>query len=155
MRRETGGPGFGGMTGKNIPRCAVGGLPLFMGGMHGGTGAGAGCGRCAHRHRGERSGKTHCPAARGIPPGGIRSGCAPYLSLCREYETLLVVLGLPRHMDGGEGIQAQKVRALGRELEKAGLTVLYQDERLTTVTAEKALVEGGMRREGRRKRWIR
>jgi putative Holliday junction resolvase len=58
-------------------------------------------------------------------------------------------------MDGGEGIQAQKVRALGRELEKAGLTVLYQDERLTTVTAEKALVEGGMRREGRRKRWIR
>ena len=72
------------------------------------------------------------------------------LSLCREYETQLVVLGLPRHMDGGEGIQAQKVRALGRELEKAGLTVLYQDERLTTVTAEKVLVEGGMRREGRR-----
>ncbi len=72
------------------------------------------------------------------------------LSLCQEYDTHLVLCGLPKNMDGSEGGQAQKVRALGGELEKAGLHVLYQDERLSTVTAEKALLDGGMRREDRR-----
>ena len=72
------------------------------------------------------------------------------LSLCREYDTSLVLCGLPRNMDGSEGVQAQKVRAFGAELEKAGLTVFFQDERLSTVSAEKALLSGGMRREGRR-----
>lgn len=72
------------------------------------------------------------------------------LSLCQEYDTRLVLCGLPMNMDGSEGYQAQKVRAFGAELQKAGLTVYYQDERLTTVIAEKALLNGGMRREGRR-----
>ena len=72
------------------------------------------------------------------------------LSLCQEYDTHLVLCGLPLNMDGSEGGQAQKVRALGGELQKAGLTVLYQDERLTTATAEKALLQGGMRRENRK-----
>jgi len=72
------------------------------------------------------------------------------LSLCQEYDTHHVLCGLPRNMDGSEGGQAQKVRAFSAELEKAGLNVFFQDERLTTVTAEKALVDGGMRREDRR-----
>ncbi len=72
------------------------------------------------------------------------------LSLCQEYDTSQVVCGLPRNMDGSEGYQAKKIRAFVTELENAGLTVFYQDERLTTTTAEKALIEGGMRREGRR-----
>ena len=61
-----------------------------------------------------------------------------------------IVLGLPRNMDGTEGFQSQKVRALAEQLEKAGLNILYQDERLTTVTAERALIEGGMHRQERR-----
>jgi len=72
------------------------------------------------------------------------------LSLCQAYDTHLVLCGLPLNMDGSEGYQAQKIRTFGAEIQKAGLTVLYQDERLTTATAEKALIEGGMRREGRR-----
>ena len=72
------------------------------------------------------------------------------LSLCQEYDTHNVLCGLPRNMDGSEGGQAQKVRGFAAELEKAGLYVFFQDERLTTVTAEKALVDGGMRREDRR-----
>lgn len=72
------------------------------------------------------------------------------LSLCQEYDTHLVLCGLPKNMDGSEGYQAQKVRAFAAELEKAGLTVFFQDERLSTVTAEKTLIDGGMRREGRR-----
>lgn len=70
--------------------------------------------------------------------------------LCQQYDTRMVLCGLPRNMDGSEGGQAQKVRAFGEELGKAGLTVFYQDERMTTVTAERALVSGGMRREDRR-----
>ena len=61
-----------------------------------------------------------------------------------------IVLGLPRNMDGTEGFQSQKVRALAEQLEKAGLNIFYQDERLTTVTAERALIEGGMHRQERR-----
>ena len=72
------------------------------------------------------------------------------LALCQEYDTHLVLCGLPRNMDGSEGGQAKKVRGFAAELEKAGLTVLFQDERLTTVTAQRALIDGGMRREGRR-----
>jgi putative Holliday junction resolvase len=72
------------------------------------------------------------------------------LLLCQSYDTHLVLCGLPRNMDGSEGAQAKKIRAFGAELARAGLTVFYQDERLTTVTAERALLEGGMRRDGRR-----
>ena len=53
-------------------------------------------------------------------------------------------------MDGTEGFQAEKVRAFCAQLEKAGLQVCFQDERLSTVTAEDALIEGGVSRNGRR-----
>ena len=42
------------------------------------------------------------------------------------------------------------MRALAEQLEKAGPNIFYQDERLTTVTAERALIEGGMHRQERR-----
>ena len=54
-------------------------------------------------------------------------------------------------MDGSEGFQAKKVREFCAQVEKRGLTVLYQDERLTTVTAEDALIEGRMHRQDRKK----
>ncbi len=72
-------------------------------------------------------------------------------ALCDRYETTLVVSGLPLNMDGSEGFQAQKVRAFCDQLSKAGLTVYFQDERLSTVTAEDALLEGNVSREGRKK----
>ena len=62
-----------------------------------------------------------------------------------------VLLGLPLNMDGSTGPQAQKVMDFGAVLEKAGLTVHYQDERLTTVTAEAVLIGSGVRREDRRR----
>lgn len=70
--------------------------------------------------------------------------------LCRRYDTTLVLSGLPLNMDGTLGGQAEKVKALCQQLENAGLTVIFQDERLTTVAAEKALLEGGMSRKGRK-----
>jgi putative Holliday junction resolvase len=71
-------------------------------------------------------------------------------ALCDEMGTRSVLCGLPRNMDGSIGFQAKKVLALAEQLEAAGLHVIYQDERLTTVTAERALIEGGMHREERR-----
>ena len=62
----------------------------------------------------------------------------------------LIVCGLPRNMDGSEGFQAEKVRSFADQLRKAGLPVVFQDERLSTVSAHQALIEGGMRRDSRR-----
>jgi len=70
--------------------------------------------------------------------------------LCRQYGTEEILSGLPLNMDGTEGFQAQKVREFCAQLEKAGLRVYYQDERLTTVSAEDALLEGGLSRQSRR-----
>jgi len=71
-------------------------------------------------------------------------------ALCDQLGTKDVLCGLPRNMDGSIGFQAQKVQALAEQLENAGLNIFYQDERLTTVTAERALIEGGMHRQERR-----
>lgn len=72
------------------------------------------------------------------------------VEVCKKYETTEVVSGLPLNMDGTEGFQAQKVKQFCEQLVKAGLTVYFQDERLTTVTAENALMEGNMHRMERK-----
>lgn len=73
------------------------------------------------------------------------------VDLARERGAAVIVLGLPKHMNGSEGESAAAVRALGAELEKAGLTVTYWDERLTSWEAEGRLREGGgsLRTKGR------
>ena len=63
-----------------------------------------------------------------------------------------LVVGLPRHLDGSLGPEAKAAQELAAELRAAtGLKVELVDERLTSAAAERALLEGGMRRE-RRKR---
>ena len=71
-------------------------------------------------------------------------------ALCDQLGTRDIVCGLPRNMDGSIGFQAQKVQALAEQLANAGLNIAFQDERLTTVTAERALIEGGMHRQERK-----
>lgn len=62
------------------------------------------------------------------------------------------VLGLPKNMDGTEGPRAEVTRQFGDMLEKAsGISVYYQDERLTTVSAERMLIDADVRREKRKK----
>ncbi len=71
--------------------------------------------------------------------------------LCVEYEVETVVIGLPRSLSGEEGPSAAKARELGAELAEAtGCDIEFFDERFTTVQAESALLEGGMRRRKRR-----
>lgn len=62
-----------------------------------------------------------------------------------------VVVGMPRRMDGSYGPEAKAARNLADGIRKAsGLPVELVDERLTTVAAERSLIEGGMRRAKRR-----
>ncbi len=73
-----------------------------------------------------------------------------FRALCDRYRTADVLLGLPLNMDGSRGPQAEKVLAFGEKLSETGLTVTYWDERMTTVTAERALIAGGVRRDERK-----
>jgi len=72
------------------------------------------------------------------------------VEICGQYETTEVLAGWPLNMDGTAGFQSEKVKKFCEQLEKAGLTVYYQDERLTTVTATNALIEGNMHRAERK-----
>jgi len=61
-----------------------------------------------------------------------------------------VVLGLPRNMDGSEGPRCQSTRAFARNFEKlSSLPITFWDERLSTVAAEKALLEADTSRRRR------
>ncbi|MDR2976099.1 MAG: Holliday junction resolvase RuvX [Streptococcaceae bacterium] len=72
--------------------------------------------------------------------------------LLAQYKPTKFVLGLPKHMNNDEGVRAEASRDYGRKLtEKFGLPVDFQDERLTTMQAEKVLIDGGTRRKDRKK----
>ena len=61
-----------------------------------------------------------------------------------------VVLGLPRNMDGSEGARCQSTRAFARNLARLiDIPIGYWDERLSTVAAEKALLEADTTRKRR------
>ncbi|HEY9019864.1 MAG TPA: Holliday junction resolvase RuvX [Paracoccaceae bacterium] len=61
-----------------------------------------------------------------------------------------IILGLPRNMDGSEGPRCQKTRAFARNLSRlTDLPIGYWDERLSTVAAERALLEADTSRKRR------
>ncbi len=72
------------------------------------------------------------------------------LALLAARQVVGIVIGLPRNMDGTEGPRAQSTRAFIRNLEKlTALPVLFWDERLSTVAAERALLEADTSRKRR------
>ena len=61
-----------------------------------------------------------------------------------------VIIGLPKNMDGSEGPRAQSTRAFARNFSaKTELPITFWDERLSTVAAEKALLEADTTRKRR------
>ncbi|MDR0298101.1 MAG: Holliday junction resolvase RuvX [Streptococcaceae bacterium] len=79
-------------------------------------------------------------------------GFARLSALTEQYKPVRFVIGLPKHMNNDEGIRAQASREFGEKLSAAtGLPVSYQDERLTTVQAERVLIDGGVKRKDRKK----
>ena len=75
-----------------------------------------------------------------------------YLSMLSEkLDSDTFVIGLPLKMDGSEGESARMVKELAGALEKETKSkIVFQDERLSTVSAEKILIESNMRREKRK-----
>ena len=72
-------------------------------------------------------------------------------AICVEYTVETIVIGLPMSLSGAEGSAAERARAFGDEVARAtGCEVVFYDERFTTVQAESALLEGGMKRRQRR-----
>jgi putative Holliday junction resolvase len=75
---------------------------------------------------------------------------ARLLALAEGRAVAGLVLGLPRNMDGSEGPRAQSARAFARNLAAlTGLPITFWDERLSTVAAERALLEADASRRRR------
>lgn len=78
-------------------------------------------------------------------------GDAAYIAAkMKELGASMVVAGLPLNMNGSEGPAAQKVREFAGQLNALGVEVDFQDERLTTVSAERMLIEADVSRKKRR-----
>lgn len=74
-----------------------------------------------------------------------------FVKYAKDEDADAFVVGLPMNMDGTEGPRAELTREFGEALKQAsGLEVIYVDERLTTVSAERLLINADVRREKRK-----
>lgn len=81
----------------------------------------------------------------------LRQTLARIEALIEEYEVDRIVLGLPKNMNDTLGERAQLSLEFKEKLERrTGLPVVMWDERLTTVAADRAMMEAGIRRENRK-----
>ncbi len=81
----------------------------------------------------------------------LRRTLARIEELIVEYEVTEIVLGLPKNMNATEGERVEKTKDFADRLSRrTGLSVSFWDERLTTVAADRAMIEAGVRRENRR-----
>ena len=81
----------------------------------------------------------------------LRQTLARIEALILEYEVGEIVLGLPKNMNATEGERVEKTKEFADKLSRrTGLNVVFRDERLTTVAADRAMMEAGIRRENRK-----
>lgn len=81
----------------------------------------------------------------------LRQTLARIEELILEYEVEEIVLGQPKHMNADEGIRVELTNEFKEKLERrTGLPVTFWDERLTTVAADRTMMEAGIRREKRK-----
>jgi len=88
---------------------------------------------------------------------GIRKDCGKVMDYIKEYDCDTVVIGLPKRLDGTDSPQTEKVYEFKSMLENkmrssamGHIGIVFQDERLTTVQAEKVLIEADVRRSKRK-----
>ena len=82
----------------------------------------------------------------------LRRTLARIEELVKEYEVEKIVLGLPKNMDGSCGERVEKTMEFKAMLERrTELEVIMWDERLTTVAADRLMMEANVRREDRKK----
>ena len=89
---------------------------------------------------------------------GIRKDAGKVMDYIKEFDCDTVVIGLPKKLDGTDSPQTEKVyefkTMLENKMRSAGMAhikVEFYDERLTTVMAEKVLIEADVSRKGRKK----
>ena len=81
----------------------------------------------------------------------LRKTLARIEALVAEYQVTEFVLGLPKNMNNTSGERVEKTMEFKALLERrTGLPVHMWDERLTTVAADRTLIEAGVRRENRK-----
>ena len=81
----------------------------------------------------------------------LRRTCARIEELISEYAVEKIVLGFPKHMNNDIGERAEKSLEFRDMLHRrTGLEIIMWDERLTTVAADRTLIESGVRREHRK-----
>ncbi|MBE5891417.1 MAG: Holliday junction resolvase RuvX [Lachnospiraceae bacterium] len=84
-------------------------------------------------------------------PSKLRQTLARIEELCAQYEVTKIVLGFPKNMNNTEGERCELTKEFKAMLEKrTNLPVELWDERLTTVSADLAMMEMGIRRENRK-----
>lgn len=84
-------------------------------------------------------------------PGKLRQTLARIEELIREYEVEKIVLGYPKNMNNTEGERCEKtVQFRDMLANRTGIEIELFDERLTTVMADRVMMEGGIRREHRK-----
>ena len=88
---------------------------------------------------------------------GIRKDTGKILDLVKEYNCDTIVIGLNLGLDGKDTVQTEKVREFRTMLENKmrstgmkGIECVWQDERFTTVIAERVLIDANVRREKRK-----
>jgi putative Holliday junction resolvase len=83
---------------------------------------------------------------------GLDKDTEAVIDLVNQYQAEKVVLGLPWNMDGTLGKSGQRVKAFGRHLaERMEAELVYWDERWTTVSAERVLLQADLSRAKRKK----
>lgn len=81
----------------------------------------------------------------------LRRTLARIEELISQYEVEKIVLGFPKHMNNDIGERAERTLEFKEKLiQRTGLEVIMWDERLTTVEAERTLIESNVRRENRK-----
>ena len=83
--------------------------------------------------------------------GKLRQTLARIEELIQEYQVDKIVLGYPKNMNNSEGVRCEKTQEFKEMLERrTGLEVILWDERLTTVAADRTMMEASVRREDRK-----
>ena len=73
------------------------------------------------------------------------------IDLCKKEKVNTVVLGLPKHMNGDNGIRCQISEDFKAKIEsQSDIKVILEDERLTTVIVDRAMISGNVKRKDRR-----
>ena len=88
---------------------------------------------------------------------GIRKDAGKVMDLIKEYKCDTVVVGLPKNLNGTDSIQTEKVyefkALLENKMKSSGMSeieIIFQDERFTTLIAEKVLIEADVSRKKRK-----